>query len=120
MAEASVVAGVPDLFFAAKIGETAKQLGVAVGFVQNGEALMARASAPPKLILLDLGAAALEPVELIRKVRAEPAFGASKVIGFANHERIELMEAAREAGCDAVMTRGAFSSGLAGLLQGMS
>jgi CheY-like chemotaxis protein len=111
-----VVAGVPDLFFAAKIGETARQLGVAVEFASSGQAILEKASRAPALVILDLGAAGLDPIGLIAQLRADPGMRSSRVIGFANHERTDLIEQARQAGCHEVLTRGAFTKGLPDLL----
>jgi CheY-like chemotaxis protein len=70
----------------------------------------------PSLVILDLGQKSIDAVQVITRLRAEPALRDVPVVGFANHERSDLMEAARQAGCDEVLTRGAFSSGLADLL----
>jgi CheY-like chemotaxis protein len=112
----TVVAGVPDLFFAAKIGETARQLGVAVEFASSGQAVLEKASRAPVLVILDLGAAILEPIGLIAKLKADPALRTARVVGFVNHERTDLIEQARQAGCDEVLTRGAFTKGLPEML----
>jgi len=111
-----VVAGVPDLFFAAKIGETARQIGVAIEFASSRQALLDKASRAPALVILDLGAAALDPIGLIAKLKADPALRSTRVVGFVNHERTDLIEQARQAGCDEVLTRGAFTKGLPGIL----
>lgn len=113
-----VVAGVPDLFFASKIGETARQLGVAVEFASSGQALLEKASPAPSLVILDLGAASLDPISLITQLKANPALGSARVVGFVNHERTDLVEQARQAGCDQVLTRGAFAKDLPSLLRG--
>ena len=46
------------------------------------------------------------------------AQGGSRIIGFANHTRRDLLEAAHAAGCSEVMARSAFFSRLPGLLGG--
>jgi CheY-like chemotaxis protein len=113
--EIRIVAGVPDLLFASKIGETARQLGVAVEFASSARDVLERTSASPALVILDLGAAALEPIGLIASLKADPLRRA-RVVGFVNHERSDLIEQARQAGCDEILTRGAFAKGLAGIL----
>jgi CheY-like chemotaxis protein len=113
-----VVAGVPDLFFAARIGETARQLGVTIEFASSGAAVLEKASGAPSLVILDLGAAALDPIKLIAQLKADPGPDTVRVVGFVNHERTDLIEQAREAGCDQVLTRGAFTKDLPGLLTG--
>ncbi len=112
----TIVAGVPDLFFAAKIGETARQLGVTVEFASSAEAVLEKASRSPSLVILDLGAAPLQPLGLIAKLKTDPALRAARVVGFVNHERSDLMEQARQVGCDEVLTRGAFTKGLPAIL----
>ncbi len=114
----TVVAGVPDLFFSSKISETARHLGVQIVFAQTPEALTKRAENGVNLVVLDLGAAQLDPLALIRKLKAQVATAGTTIIAFANHERTDLIEGARAAGCDQVMTRGAFSSGLPAILAG--
>ncbi len=111
----TIVAGVPDLFFSTKISETARHLGVQMVFAQTAEALEARAASGVDLVVLDLGASQLDPVALIGRLKAA---GKTPVVAFANHEHGELMAQARAAGCDQVMTRGAFSSGLPAILAG--
>lgn len=111
-----VVAGVPDLFFASKIGETARQLGVTIEFASSGQAILEKASQAPALVILDLGAAALDPIALIGRLRSEPASQGVRVVGFVNHERTDLIGQARQAGCDEVLTRGAFTKGLPAML----
>lgn len=113
-----VVAGVPDLFFASKIAETARQVGVAVEFASSRQALLDKTAEPPALIILDLGAATLEPLALIALLKAGPQ--AARVVAFVNHERTDLIEQARQAGCDEVMTRGAFAKNLPGMLTEMA
>lgn len=118
LTERTVVAGVPDLFFSSKISETARQLGVRVVFAQTQDVLTSRARDGARLVVLDLGAAQLDPLGLIRTLKADESTSATPIVAFANHERTDLITGAREAGCDQVMTRGAFSSGLPAILAG--
>ena len=66
-----VVAVVPDLFFAAKIGETAKQVGAEVEFARSAEDLLRRAQEQPALIVLDLNAQGLDTVAAIEQLKAD-------------------------------------------------
>jgi CheY-like chemotaxis protein len=111
-----VLAGVPDLFFAAKIAETARHLGVTIEFASSGQAVLEKASNAPVLVILDLGAAGLDPIGVIAKLKADPALRDARVVGFVNHERVDLIDQARQAGCDEVLTRGAFTKGLPDML----
>ncbi len=115
-ANKTVIAAVPDLFFGSKISGTAKPLGVDVKFVRDSETLLRKAREIPALLLIDLGAAEVDPIESIRTLRSDDATSQLSLVAFANHEREDLMAAARDAGCVDVLTRGAFASALPQLL----
>ncbi len=112
---------IEDLFFFAKINETARKLGVKVAFVKNDPETMARiVDAPeeerPSLIVFDLNNAAAKPLTLIPKLKGKLKRGTS-VIGFLSHLQGDLKAKALEAGCDMVMPRSAFSQNLPTLLR---
>jgi len=112
---------IEDLFFFAKINETARKLGVKVAFVKNEPETMARiVDAPedqrPSLVVFDLNNAAAKPLTLIPKLKAKLKRGTS-VIGFLSHLQGDLKAKALEAGCDMVMPRSAFSQNLPTLLR---
>ena len=111
-----VVAAVSDLFFASKISETAKHVGMQVEFAGSAEALLAKAAGGPARIILDLNQQSLEPVALIGKIKADPALAGIPLTAFVNHECADLIEGAKQAGCDEVLTRGVFSQSLPELL----
>jgi CheY-like chemotaxis protein len=114
--DCKVIAVVPDLFFAAKIGETARQLGVAVAFAASEQAVLEKVSLGPSLVIVDLGAASVGPVQLITRLKTDPAWRSARIVGFVNHERSDLIEQARAAHCDEVLTRGAFVKSLPAML----
>ena len=112
---------IEDLFFLAKIQETAKKLGVKVGFLKADKDIIARlTSVPdeekPSLIVFDLNNAGAKPLTLIPKIKAKLKRGTS-VIGFLSHLQGDLKVKATEAGCDMVMPRSAFSQNLPNLLR---
>ncbi|HTX76297.1 MAG TPA: hypothetical protein VMD29_08840 [Terracidiphilus sp.] len=112
---------IEDLFFFAKINETARKLGIKVAFVKNDPETVARIiDAPeeerPSLIVFDLNNAAAKPMTLIPKIKAKLKKGTS-VIGFLSHLQGDLKAKAVEAGCDIVMPRSAFSQNLPTLLR---
>lgn len=111
-----VIAGVSDLMFTSKIAETARHVGVSVGFAGNQQVLLGKTDPAPVLIILDLNLKALDPLSLIRKLKEDPRTVGIPITAYVNHECADLIEGARQAGCDAVLTRGAFSSGLPQLL----
>ena len=112
---------IEDLFFNAKITETARKLGVKVAFVKNDKDAIAELTAGeeadrPGLIVFDLNNANVKPLTLIPKLKAKLKKSTS-IIGFLSHLQGELKAKAVEAGCDAVIPRAAFSQNLPNLLR---
>lgn len=113
---ATIVALVEDLFFLAKIQETAKAVGVRVvtGNARGGSNAIAEAQ--PQAIFLDLNSRGLPAVDCIRALKADPATRPIRIVGFVSHVQEELIATARAAGCDVVMARSAFTQQLPSLL----
>jgi hypothetical protein len=112
---------IEDLFFLAKIQETARKIGVKVGFVKADKDIVSRlADMPegsrPSLIVFDLNNVGAKPLTLIPRLKSKMKRGTS-VIGFLNHLQGDLKAKAMEAGCDMVMPRSAFSQNLPNLLR---
>ncbi|MGA3081958.1 MAG: response regulator [Terracidiphilus sp.] len=112
---------IEDLFFLAKIQETARKLGVKVEFIKGDKESVARLTdlpeaERPKLVVFDLNNLNAKPISLIPKLKAKLK-KATSIIGFLNHLQGELKAKAIEAGCDAVMPRSAFSQTLPNLLR---
>jgi CheY-like chemotaxis protein len=112
---------IEDLFFIAKISETARKLGVKVAFVKNEKDAVTALTAGeeedrPGLIVFDLNNANAKPLTLIPKLKAKLKRSTS-IIGFLSHLQGDLKAKAVEAGCDTVMPRAAFSQNLPNLLR---
>jgi hypothetical protein len=113
---------IEDLFFQAKIQETARKLGVKVEFVKGADkdAVARLADMPdaerPTLLVFDLNNLNAKPMTLIPKFKAKLK-KATSIIGFLNHLQSDLKLKAIEAGCDTVMPRSAFSQSLPNLLR---
>jgi hypothetical protein len=113
---------IEDLFFLAKIQETARKLGVKVEFIKGGDKeLVAKLTdvpeeERPKLLVFDLNNLNAKPISLIPKFKAKLK-KATSIIGFLNHLQGDLKMKAIEAGCDTVMPRSAFSQSLPNLLR---
>ena len=112
---------IEDLFFLAKIQETARKLGVKVEFVKGDKDAVARIyDAPeterPALLVFDLNNLNAKPMALIPKFKGKFKKAVS-IIGFLNHLQGDLKMKAIEAGCDTVMPRSAFSQSLPILLR---
>lgn len=109
---------VDDLFFSAKIGETARQLGVVATFVSNVEELDERMrQGTPALIVVDLGLMNTDPIAVIERFKEHPDTQEIPVIAYCSHVNQDLMARAASAGCDQVLPRSAFSQRLPGLLR---
>jgi CheY-like chemotaxis protein len=111
---ADVLALVDDLFFQAKILETAKHAGVEVRACTTPDALLAAITEEmPKLIVVDLNARSQPVAALARIPSSAPKV---PVIAFLSHVQTELAARARAAGCSAVMPRSQFARDLATIL----
>jgi len=89
---AQVVALVDDLFFQAKIVETAKQLGVDLRTCATPEALAAEiAKDAPRLVVVDLNARA-NPLEAAERVAERVRAGGAEIalVGFLSHVQVDL------------------------------
>ena len=116
-----VLALVDDLFFQARLGETARKLGVTLKTVSTGASLVKMLEAAPdgvpgdlpRLVIVDLNArqGAVEAIEQLQR-SGNPI----PVIGFLSHVQTELAERARAAGCKQVMPRSSFTANLAEIL----
>ena len=112
MPDKTVLAVVNDIFFQAKISGAAKQAGVTLKYVTSEQSLLDNARTNPSLIVFDLNFAAVDPVQLIKKVKADPELGRIPMLGYLSHVQTDLQQAAIAAGCDQVMPRSAFSMNL--------
>ena len=114
-----VLAAVEDLLFRSKISETADSLGVEARFPRTGERLLeAVRESPPDLLVLDLNSSRFEPLELLRTLRSAEATRQTPTVGFLSHVQGDLAVAAKEAGCDRVVARSAFTRDLPRILAG--
>ena len=115
-----IFAFIEDLFFMAKIQETARKLNVKVEFVKTdkdlAEKLQQNGEEKPSLIIFDLNNNSVKPLTLIPKLKSKLKKGTS-IIGFLSHVQGDLKQKAHEVGCDMVLPRSAFSQNLPQLLR---
>ena len=115
-----IFAFVDDLFFLAKIQETARKMNVKVEFVKTDKELQERMGKngddKPSLIIFDLNNVGAKPLTMIPKLKAKLKKG-TNIIGFVSHVQGDLKLKAQEAGCDMVVPRSAFSQNLAQILR---
>lgn len=116
MAE-KILAVVEDIFFLAKIQQTARQLGVTLESV-GPDALQERlAGNGASAILLDLNHRSGKAIAVLEGLKNDPATRSVPVVAFLSHVQTDLAQAARAAGCQRVMARSAFSRQLPMLLR---
>lgn len=114
-----VLAAVEDLLFKSKISGTADSLGVQVGFPRSPRKLLETLrEEPPELLILDLNSARFEPLKLLQTINSDEALAGVRTLGFLSHVQKDLAVAAREAGCDRIMARSAFTKNLPRILAG--
>lgn len=107
-----------DLFFAARIRETATQLGLACELVRHPAELAARAAAArPHVIVVDMSARHGDPAAAVRALKADAATRDIPVVGYLFDSHDETIAAARAAGCDKVLSRGGLTQRLPELLR---
>jgi DNA-binding NarL/FixJ family response regulator len=110
-----VVYLITDMLFSSKLRETAKTIGVTVQAARE-PAAFAAAAREAKLAIVDLrlptALAALEALAgAVRQLR---------IVGFIDHEKTDVMEAARAKGCSDVMAKGQFANALPKLLASLA
>lgn len=112
-----ILAAVEDLIFLSKIRQTAQMVGVEVDAVSLDEVQDRLAKSAIPVVIFDLNNRSGSAVEVIRALKAQAATNHIKLVGFLSHVQADLAAAAREAGCDVVMARSAFSQQLPQLLR---
>ena len=110
-----VIAVVDDLFFAARIRETARQLNLEVELTPAARLKDRIARSAIEAVILDLGAPSA--LDSLRTLKTNPATASAHVVGYASHVASETIGAARAAGCDEVLARSAFTRQLPDLLR---
>ena len=118
-ANSRIFAFVDDLFFQAKIQETARKLNVKVEFVKNEKDMLERikqnGEEKPSLVIFDMNNTNAKPLTLIPKLKSK--LKKTSIIGFLSHVQGDLKQKAHEVGCDMVLPRSAFSQNLPQLLR---
>lgn len=117
---ATILTWVPDIFFLAKIQETAKAAGVSVVMSDARRGVASVVEACPQAIILDLNSCGASAMEWIRELKSDPATRPIPIVGFVSHVQEQTIAEARAAGCDKVMARSAFTQQLPGILKGLA
>src|ERR1700678_3066187 len=113
-----ILAVVEDLMFTVKIADAAKRAGLEVEFVKSERDVIDKATEEkPLLVILDLNFEAVQPLQLISKIKSDGEMKQISVIGYLSHVQGELKQQAQEAGANIVMARSAFSQNLQQILK---
>ena len=108
-----------DLIVTSLVGGAARRRGMTCESAGAAAALLERlaestAGSPPPLVLIDLSTTGINIDELVKRIREQPT--PVRVIAFGPHVHEQRLAAARDAGCDRVLSRGQFQSQLDALL----
>lgn len=106
-----------NLMFTGPIAAGLARLGLTAEVIGSSGGLVGRlAAGPPAVILINLSSDRLQPLELIRGIKAEPQLSGVPVVGYTGHTEQARIGAAREAGCDRVAANSAVTGDLRGVL----
>ena len=112
-----IAAAIHDMMFSSKVNAAAA--GKTVVWLPRGTPMAPWVTEQkPDVLLVDLGATKNDPIESIRALKAAEATKGLVVIGYIGHEQEETIAAAKAAGCDRVLSKGAFANQLPELLKG--
>ncbi len=98
---------VSDLFFKAKISETAKLVGAEIVFAKSPAEVVGA-----KLVVVDLEKFGADAVLVLKKQNPR-----AKIVGFLSHVQVDLKKEAQKNGCDLVLAKSEFSKRLAELIR---
>ncbi|HRX78522.1 MAG: hypothetical protein H6821_00405 [Planctomycetaceae bacterium] len=102
-----------DLFFSSRVCNLAREAGATVDVVASAEACSAKDDTT--LAIIDLGLPQLEIASAVDHLRA--IVSSLKIIAYGPHVDTEKLAAARQAGCDTVLSRSQFDQQFASLLR---
>jgi CheY-like chemotaxis protein len=96
-----------DLVFSSRLAAAGKRLGVNVSAVSSLDAVEGRVeSESVDLVICDLSAQGADPQALVTRLRQrQPGLA---IVAYAPHVHEDRLQAATEAGCNEVLTRGQF------------
>ena len=100
-----------NLFFSSRIENSVRALGYEIETLSNPQA--ARNPSEATLVIINLAARALDPLSRIQKLKE----GGAIIVGYAGHKEALLLESARKAGCDFVVSNAMIHQDLPSILQ---
>lgn len=109
---------VDDMFFAAKINAAAGAAGRVVERLRSREQLEQLVAALPLVVILDLKATSLDPMQAIAFLKSQALLRAIPLVAFVSHVQTETIRRAQAAGCDFVLPHSAFTQLLPDIVAG--
>ena len=96
-----------DLMLTSQVTQVARHLNVPLKVVSNSQQLKSDCeSGDVQQVILDLNSPQADPKSLVASIRATGS--TARIIAIAPHVHVEKIKAARESGCDEVLTKGQF------------
>jgi len=116
----AILALVSDLYFAAKIGDTAKYLGHSIAFAGNGpEFFDSLAQVRPALIIVDLTLSGMDISVALDRLKGDPHHAAVPVLGYTTHADWKRTGPLHDR-CTRVVTKDTLARSLADLIRQLS
>jgi CheY-like chemotaxis protein len=103
------IAAFTDLIVGARIRAAADAAGTDTVLSTRPDRIVEAVAAGARIVFIDLDSRGADPLALIARLKDTPASRGARVVAFASHVRTDLIEAARGAGADRVLARGAFA-----------
>ena len=101
-----------DLMGASRIEGAARQAGAQFRMFANLDAATeCCATQPVALVIVDLATAGLDVAAVVERLKSESERSPT-IVAFGPHVHVASLEAAKDAGCDEVLSRGQFMSQL--------
>jgi DNA-binding NarL/FixJ family response regulator len=112
----TVLVAIHDLMFSSKVTAAARGKPN-VSYLPRGTKIVDHVRATkPEVMLVDLASANLDAINAVKTLKGEGI--ALTVVGYVDHTREDVMQAAQAAGVDRVMSKGEFARRLPELLEG--
>jgi DNA-binding NarL/FixJ family response regulator len=107
-----------DLMVVSRVQGAAVRVGAAVRALSNAsQAIESCGAEQADVLIVDLATPSLDLVTLVNQLKANATLS-TRVVAFGPHVHEDRLEAAREAGCDVVMSRGKFFAEIDAMLRG--
>ena len=115
-----VIAAVSDVFFAVKVNDVLKKLGMELKLANSVDDALTKVRTPTALVIVDLNDRVIGALDLVKGLKGDSTLAGIPVLGFCSHVQLELMAEAKAAGVEAVVPRSVFAEKLPELVQSLT